>query len=322
MTAVHTNYSSEQHVLDNVHQAFISSKTVANILAKVKPPPNRQVVDMPVTATMEEALDLLLAEDILSVPVYRWENNQKKYITIVSVLDLLKLFVSQASLSDPNVLLKPISEAIGQTAESSTLVTVQVTDSLSYIIDLFGQHGTHRVLVQAEEGLILLSQMDVIRYLHAHNHHLGRILDITAPAVIERARMKRGNSSSHEPVTTITFKSTAFDVFLKMAHNPRITALPIVDDDGIFVGDLSPQDLRGLNRERFDALAKPVVMYLKFSHGDIYPAFTCHNRFTLSQIMAAMVLRKAYRLWLCDDQGHVEGVIVSDRKPYKLGAND
>ncbi|KAG0165865.1 hypothetical protein DFQ28_008185 [Apophysomyces sp. BC1034] len=310
MAAVHDNYSSEQQFSETTHQAFVSSKTVANVLAKVKPPPNRQVVDLPATATMEEALDLLLAEDILSVPVYRLENNQKIYITIVSVLDLLKLFVSQASLTDPNVLLKPISEAIGQTAESSTLVTVRVTDSLSYILDLFSQRGAHRVLVQAEEGPILLSQMDVIRYLHSHNHHLGRILDISAPTIISRSRTRRGVPENGEPVTSITFKSTALDAFLKMAHNPRITALPIVDDDETFVGDLSPQDLRGLNRDRFDALAKPVVMYLKFSHGDIYPAFTCHSRFTLSQLMASMVLRKAYRLWLCDDTGHVEGIIT------------
>ena len=70
---------------------FIESKTVADVLAEVKTGAARQLVDLPSTATMEEALRVLLAEDILSVPVYRLDNGAKTYLAIVSVLDLLKV---------------------------------------------------------------------------------------------------------------------------------------------------------------------------------------------------------------------------------------
>lgn len=195
------------------------------------------------------------------------------------------------------------------TTESSHLVTVRPSDSLEYVIGLFSQHGSHRVLVQSVDDSsepVLLSQMDVVRYLQANNHRLGRILDVTTPTIVERSRARRGSSAD---MRTITFKSTAMDAFLKMA-NEKLGALPIVDDNDTLVGELSPENLRGLNRDRFDTLQKPVMMYLKESEGDIYPPQTCHDRFTLSQIMAAFVLRKAHRLWWCDDMGHIKGVIT------------
>jgi hypothetical protein len=71
-------------------QRFIQSKTVGDVFNKVKPI-HRELLDLPLTSTMEEAFDLLLAEDILSVPIYYTENNEKKYVAIVSALDLLKL---------------------------------------------------------------------------------------------------------------------------------------------------------------------------------------------------------------------------------------
>lgn len=71
---------------------FVKSKSVGDVLQKVKPGNNEVVLfDLPVTSTMEQAFDLLLAEDILTIPIYEMEGNKKKYVAIVSALDLLKL---------------------------------------------------------------------------------------------------------------------------------------------------------------------------------------------------------------------------------------
>lgn len=208
-------------------------------------------------------------------------------------------------------LLKPLNEAIGLTEESSHLVTVKPSDPLEYVMDLFSRLGAHRVLVQQQDQQpVLLSQMDVARYLQTQNHRLGHILDITTPTIVERSRARQGVPMD-APVSSISFKSTAMEAFLKIAnHKQYISALCILDDDNSMVGDLSAENLRGLNRDRFDSLQKPVVMYLKESNGELYPPLSCHDRFTLSQIMTAFVLRKAHRLWWCDDEGHVKGVIT------------
>ncbi|CAO3645726.1 unnamed protein product [Cunninghamella blakesleeana] len=305
----------------NSTHSFINSKTVSNVITKIKVPTSRLLVDLPITSTIEEAFDLLLAEDILSVPVYKLIDNEKVYLTIVSVIDLLKLLSQHQSDVKTNFFQLQIKEAIGQTDESSKLVTVQYSDSLEYVISLFSEHGAHRVLVQQQQGQspILLSQMDMIRYLQSHNHHLGSILDKTVPILVEKSLIRKqqqqqGEDSSSilfdEKVTSINFKTTAMNAFLQIANNPHISSLPIVDDMNTLVGDISPQDLRGLNRHRLQELAKPVLMFLKSRNGDLYAPITVHHRFTLSQIMASIVLRKAYRLWWVDQDGHIKGVIT------------
>ncbi|KAI8068412.1 hypothetical protein BC940DRAFT_299012 [Gongronella butleri] len=292
----------------STHQTFIHTKTIGNVINKVKLPSNRELVDLPVSATVEQAFDLLLAEEILSLPVYRIKDNQKVYVTIVSVLDLLKLYASHTADSD--FFEHPLGEAIGQTDESSRLVTVRPSDALSVVLELFSEHGAHRVLVQpdvAGQAPIFLSQMDLVKYLQAHNHQLGTILDTTVPTLVERGIERR-----HKPVDidSITFKTTAVSAFVQLAKHPHINAVPIVDDDGVLVGDLSPEDLRGLNKPRLQQLDKPVLMFLKASHGDLFPPFTCHSRFTLSQLMASMVLRNARRLWWVDVDGLIKGIVT------------
>ncbi|KAI9025096.1 hypothetical protein CLU79DRAFT_803774 [Phycomyces nitens] len=296
------------------HQVFISSRTVANLIEDVKPESQRELCDLALTSTMEEAFDLFLAKDILSAPVYTIENGTKRYLAIVSVLDLLKLLGSHISLEtlkdNQEILQSPLKDAIGLTEESAKLVTVKQTDPLGYLIRLFSSQGSHRVLVQGQgQGSpVLLSQMDVVRYLQKNNHRLGSILDISTKGLVQRSLELR-HVAKNDVIST-DCRVTALKAFLDIANNPHISALGIVESDKTLLAEISPQDLRGLNKDRFDALAKPVLMYIKASHGEIYPPFTCHDRFTISHIMAAVVLQKAHRLWWCDDDGHLKGLIT------------
>ncbi|KAI9486593.1 MAG: hypothetical protein EXX96DRAFT_549656 [Benjaminiella poitrasii] len=308
MTSILSNSTKSSIDNNDTLQRFVQSKTINDVLNKVKPisaSGARDLLDLPLSATMEEAFDLLLAEDILSVPIYDEQTittQAKKYIAIVSALDLLKLLSSKVSLdtlqSNSDALLMPLKDAIGWT---EPLTIFKHTDGLRQLLDCFSYEKTHRVLVQQMDGkLVLLSQMDLIRFFQAYNHQLGSsVLDLPLAEI---------RSSGIE--TSLTYRSTAAEAFLKLAGDDRISALPILDDHGDLIGEISAQDLRGLNRNRWDALLKPVVMFLKASHGDLYPPLTCHDRFTLSQVMSAFVLRQTYRLWWMGyDSRALKGII-------------
>lgn len=184
------------------------------------------------------------------------------------------------------------------------LTILKSTDSLDKLLNLFSFEKTHRVLIQQAEdnSIVLLSQMDLIRFFQAFNHQLGSdILDLTVPQIHRHGGIRN----------SINYKCTAAEAFLKLAGDESISSLPIIDDNGELIGEISAKDLRGLNRNRWDSLLKPVVMFLKASQGDIYAPLTCHQHFTLSQIMSAFVLRKAYRLWWTDNTtGELKGVIT------------
>lgn len=96
MTTLLNNNNIDLDNKDILHQ-FIQSKNVGDVIQKVKPT-YRELLDLPSSSTIEEAFDLLLAQDILSIPIYRMnKNGQKEYITIVSALDLLKLLSTKVN---------------------------------------------------------------------------------------------------------------------------------------------------------------------------------------------------------------------------------
>lgn len=181
---------------------------------------------------------------------------------------------------------------------SEHLTVLKSTDSIVKLIQLFTIE--HRVLVEQNQNYVLLSQVDLIYYLQLENHHLGStLLDLSVSEIKSLGIHSKEN-----------YKITAIDAFLKLGVDNRLSALPIVDDLGDFVTELSASDLRGLNKKRWSSLKKPVIMYLKESHGELLPPKTCHDQFTLSQVLSAFSLRKANRLWWMDGQGQLQGVVT------------
>ena len=69
------------------HDSFIKEQTVGSILKEKQN--ISKLIEIPVTATIEEAFDVLLAENILSVPVYRLWREHRQPIAIVNVFDLV-----------------------------------------------------------------------------------------------------------------------------------------------------------------------------------------------------------------------------------------
>lgn len=181
----------------------------------------------------------------------------------------------------------PLREAINHTEH---LTILNSTDSLKELLELFSVHRMHRVLIRQQSELVLISQMDLIRFFQAFNHQIGSVLLDLPINELHASAIK----------AKLNYKCTAAEAFLKLAADDMVTSLPVVDDSDDLIGEISAQDLRGLNRTRWDTLLKPVVMFLKTSHGDLTPPLTCHDRFTLSQVMTSFVLRNTRRLWWVD----------------------
>ncbi|KAI8339006.1 hypothetical protein BC941DRAFT_451316 [Chlamydoabsidia padenii] len=257
------------------------------------PPSKQSLVDVSVDATVEYAFDLLSTKNVIHLPVYRLAADQTKvYVAIISALDLMKWVTNK--MSDK----LQLKDAIGHVNEKSRWVTFHYSDALVDVMGLLTESHP-AVLVSGKDDPALLTQMDILRYLQAHNHHLGSILDETVPRLVKQI--------THQQVNKITFKATAYHAFNQLMRDSSLTsALPIVDDENYLLSDIGLQDVWGIDKARWH---EPVLIFQR-SHRGVVAPFTIHDRFTLSQIMAAMVLRKANRLWWIDQDGHIQGVVT------------
>ncbi|KAI8577782.1 hypothetical protein K450DRAFT_301602 [Umbelopsis ramanniana AG] len=287
-------------------RTFISRKTVDDLLRELKP--QSDLVDVASSETLEIVFDTLLANDILSVPVYKENSQPKEYIGFVSALNLLRLIVNNTNLENlkthPDILQQPVSVAFEENIEQAE-ISVKSTDPLSSILNRLSRDRFHRVLVTSDHREpIVVSQRDLLRYFHSHNHELGKVLDVSASNVTMVAL-------GDKTVQSINFRHTAWDAFTRIASLNPFSAIAVLDDDEGLVAEISAGDLRGLNRRRIPDLSSPIITFLKGTHGDdgILPLI-CHKRFTLQQVMAALVLGQGHRIWLCNPDDTVEGVVT------------
>ncbi|KAI8879741.1 hypothetical protein K501DRAFT_303052 [Backusella circina FSU 941] len=264
---------------------FFQANTVANVVHKLQL--DGTIHDLPFQSTLGEALSLFTSRDIVSLPLYQVNPQQEKeYITIITILDLLRLLSTHLLSNDAESRNIALNIKLNETkiGTNKQLTVLRSTDSLKKLLETLvaNQH----VLVSMHGQFNLISQMDLIKFLQHNNHYLGSsILDIQVPALPKQQNL-----------IPISYKSTAAQAFLKLAEHPEQNAFPIVDDNDEFIGEVNAQALNNLDELKWSTLLSPVMMFLKMQS----PPFTCGNHFTLSQIMTAFVLRKAHRLWWID----------------------
>ncbi|CAG8477296.1 11456_t:CDS:2 [Racocetra fulgida] len=310
-----TMYALSQHV------SFVKGQTVGAVSNSKQDV--QTLIEIPITATIEEVFDVLLAENILSIPPIfdnvNGNNNDERNDYREINLDGKSSFLQ-----------KPIGELIGLTPESTHLTICHHEDSLADLLDLFTRRQIHRVLVADKTSIedtdveqtinedisqpCFISQTDVVRFLFQNNHRLGKILDTMAADVVGKA-IRVNESLPFErrnllrQPSSVTIHDQALTAFRKI-HQDEVSAVAVVNDDGTLVSEVSAADLRGLNRERLSDLKKPVIMFLVSCKGALIKPFTCHGKFTLSQVMAGILTSKTHRAWVVDEDDVPIGVIT------------
>jgi len=143
------------------------------------------------------------------------------------------------------------------------LKTLQENESISTAIHMFTKqpHPFHYIPIVNKQNQVvkIITQFDVIQYLF---NNMNRFDNNVLNANIKR--FKQGHQSVVEYVTV---RDTALKAFLHM-YEKGVSALAVVDDNGILVGNISSTDIQGIlskNTKILDELLLPVMQYL----GDI-----------------------------------------------------
>lgn len=268
---------------------------------------------LPWQSTVRHAVDWMNRENVLSVGVYSEPGDA--FAGVVNIIDIMTYFTAFAlNFSELNsdqwfteVLFKldvPLGSMLGCSPESkSGLWEYNTDDKLKDVYHTLIL-GVHRVLVQGPERPItrLLSQTDVIRFLC---HKLNRIPCVDE--TIEQLKLIK-----KQPVFVAHAREIALEGYKRMAVE-KISALPIVDEDGKLIETLSPSDLRGLAPKDFYSLNLPVKEFVserRKANGSQYKRIIrCHAQDTLRRILVMLEHCHIHRVWVVDESEVPIGVI-------------
>jgi len=177
-------------------------------------------------------------------------------------------------------------------SKSDVLFPMSGELSLYHLVEEFTR-GIHRIPVMGENGEIIniVSQSSVVKFVASHSVHIGhRTLDSL--------------SLSHKKLVCLKSTQTAIEGY-KLLNEKQVEAIPIVDEDGKIVGNLSASDLRGLSHDLFTKIRLPVMEFISKQK----EVLTCKPNWTLKSVVEKLAETGVHRLWIIDDNKKPIGVV-------------
>ncbi|CAI2176459.1 4197_t:CDS:2 [Funneliformis geosporum] len=292
---------------------------------------NQKVIIIDGEATIEDACDILIKNNISSAPVY--DNKSKTYVGMFDWADVMtyllivlkkKDILEQQQKSDEeltsefNDLLKlaiqcqpvPVKLA-SDLSNKNPFYSVFPETSLLQVVELFGS-GTHRVVVVDADGNMkgILSQSRVVNYLYQNVMKFPKIEQLF-PKTIKDLDIGRS--------TVISAQADSFVLdALTMMNKNSLSSIAIVNDDGVLMGNISMTDVKYILRSYSHSLmwrtCKQFVNHVRIKQGledgqDRYPVFDVRLTSTLGYTIAKLVATKAHRVWVVDDRMQAIGLV-------------
>lgn len=270
---------------------------------------SRRLVSIDMTTTLDQALQLLHRDNILSVPVYDHWN--EKWVGILTVQDILSYIAFKdfeegkiSSTFDNGV--KPAGNVIRD--RNAILPIAAITDSVADVLEPLSKE-VHRMLVRLpvapgtdddrEAELRLITQTDVLR--------CAVLLEDAASwnSSIEELGLVKGG------VVTITPQATALAGFQRMCQHD-INAIPVVSENGKLMTVLSASDLRGLTSNLIQRVTLPVLDFLKEARrGHVRRPITVSPSSSFQDAVNKILWGRVHRVIIVDDTQKPIGIITS-----------
>ncbi|KAJ1863817.1 hypothetical protein LPJ78_003820 [Coemansia sp. RSA 989] len=297
--------------------------------------------------TIESALALMYAHDIVSLPVFGTDSTQK-FIDIVSVYDL-RDYIMRAPLEKevefqllsgrPSGISTVLQDTVAQVVRSRKHASQEVSADmrLEELIRLFTTYKQHRVLVTKipthtsmqkvpdigrKRGDSIDSGCSSERHSDAavcgltqydvvrfiqHHNHQLGSL-LDSPALAIAQTHPSLRQAAPQHMPHITIRDTALRALATLS-NTHASALPVVDYDGRLVTEIAGTSLRALTSSNIGLLGKPVLAFMFNLHLPVTRPYIVHENFTLSQIMAGLLQMNCRRAWLVDREDRPIAVI-------------
>lgn len=288
---------------DNLHK-FAAHLRATQVKA-LFPEQRTHILQVNSTATIAEVYKILTEHKILSVPVLDKSLAKPRFTAFIDVIDILVHVMSKISPSDviggetPKIFTQFTAGQVVGLSERNPYFPVEESAPLMVALELMVKWRVHRIPVVDAEGHLetLITQSHVIKYIHDHLYLLKRMKSKTVEDL----------DLGTKGVITIHSHASVLDGFRLMSEK-KLSAVGIVDDHGILIGNLSASDIKTLG---FDAsfIAKlylPVSEYLKAIRGEFFSkgnVVTVQSQHSFEHVMDLLTKKNIHRVYVVDFEG-------------------
>jgi CBS domain-containing protein len=310
----------------------LHSTPVSEVLKRLQSS-KQKLVSVLSKQSVEECLQLMSVHNITALAVASADTG--KYTGIVNLFDILFFLVlcafpdtgataEQLNKKAIEKMAAPVGEILGLEdveRESFRLWEFAETDPMSKLLDALSK-GVHRVLVQTAAGPVLLSQTDVVKYVHLV---FGKEVEMDRKLKELKLVPSRPFGKSGQNTVLAVVGTTALSAYKKMAKE-GVTAIPVVDKNNQVVATLSASELRGIAPAHLHDLLLPVEKFVEAraastKHHHASQITVDAEKGTLRDVIVKLGDAKVHHVWVTQSDGKLSGVVsmtdlMSKFSPY------
>jgi len=271
---------------------------------------HEEVLTVPADASVEQTLQLLHKNHLLSVPVV---DKSGAVLGLVDLMDIVSFVLSVSP--DPLALKKEELQSLEIAGRTMALehiknvidasgkdpyVPISNKNKASMAIPYFAK-GIHRLPVINDNGKLvgILAQSDIVRLL-GENLHMGKL------KVIGERKVTDLGLGLEKPLTV-----KKSDTVLRALHGLKhgVSALAVLESDGKLGGTFSVSDLIGLYKDTFPHFLLTVEDFLNQNSPKSLNSVVVYPTADLLSVVKELVGSGIHRVWVIDNDYRPAGVI-------------
>ncbi|KAI8904914.1 hypothetical protein DFJ77DRAFT_479722 [Powellomyces hirtus] len=290
------------------HSTFFSEQARCELLASPVGDVlllNRPLVTVGPQDSLVDVLRMLRLNNISCMPITggQRENAEARLIDVVDIVTFITNSYAQLGVSSFNENIKSIMKvACNQLADFSTKNPTHCVACTTPVAS-----AIHKMTELKIARLALLDSGDKISHLITQSNVIEFVLlnlDALHPEPDSTLRELRLPPTS--PVVACYDSSSTMQVLQDM-RNKKVTAVPVLNDQGVMTGVMTVRHLKNLVPETIPNLFLPVSKFLS-AIGATY--VTGSQDMTLRNLLRVMVVNTYHHLFFLDEAGRVEGVVT------------
>ncbi|CAO3642910.1 unnamed protein product [Cunninghamella echinulata] len=295
---------------------------------------NQHVIEIDGSASVEQACNVLIDNNISSAPVYTTEVKKhlgttiqgKSYVGMFDYGDVIayillvlkKTSADEAGSMEIKDIVKraiegqqvPVSLA-SDLSQKNPFYSILPEATLLSAVEEFGC-GTHRVCVLKPDGQVkgILSQSTVVKYLFENKHQFPEIDALFSKTL---RQLNLGQTT----VVAVNSDSSVLDALSQMSKY-GVSSVAVIGHMGVIVGNISMTDVKHVLKSiRHQLLWKTCFQFVSLIRNqqgiedgqDRLPVFDVKLDTTLGIAVAKIIATKSHRVWVTDELDRVIGVV-------------